>query len=468
MKEHKHKRPGRGRKFWACIFFALLFLGILCCICKKLDLIINKVDNIDVCCQPSQITAICVDTLITRTRDTIFQEYYCSQIVVNGIKASNENQLSALTDLGFEVIRSCACDSIRVFGRGTPLTLEEKVRVCESDIVDEGGGLGTGLNFVINLPDSLQLKRRTKGDLGFNTIQILPQPPTPVPCPNKIKVAVIDSGIDFQHEDLSPFRWENDQEKSGNINIDNDKNCYNYDRFGYNFADNSPIINDKNGHGTHVGGIISSITNTPFKVELMDLQVFGKEGADIFSLACALQYAIDKEADIINLSLGYQAPDTSAILDKLFQKTNDAGILVITSAGNKGDDNDATFLNSGKQVFHYPSSFNQMYDNIWAIAATKENPSDGLWIDSNYGEDHVDFAALGEDVLSTYIDPMNEYLQPPYIKLNGTSMAAANVSQIAARKLCSSTIKPLVMRNELILNTSSLPGTKRVTYGVIQ
>jgi len=392
------------------------------------------------------------------------EKYYCSQIVVTGIDDENESDLDSLLNNGFEVVRSCACDGIRILGRSTPLTPEERVQSCEGDIVDESGGLGTGLNYIIDVPIATRIIpnsvkypiREEKTIIQGSYIWTYEEPIEK----NKVKIAIIDTGIDFEHEYLKDFRWENEMEVTGVLENDEDGNCLYNDKFGYNFADESFVVNDENGHGTHVAGIISRSLN----VELMDLKVFNEDGGDAFNLVCALQYAIDKKAEIINLSLGYYASETSIILDNMFQKVADAGILVITSAGNEGHNND-NYIVGGEQFFHFPSSFNQKYrDNIIAVAATKDNPKDELWKYSNYGKKHVDVAARGKNVVSTYIDPLEQYSGPPFISLNGTSMAAAQVSAVVANEMSSSINN---INKQTITNRATISLPDSILYGII-
>jgi len=139
-----------------------------------------------------------------------------------------------------------------------------------------------------------------------------------------IIVAVIDSGIDYQHPDLAANMWVNDAEQGGAPGVDDDDNGYTDDIYGYDFAGASGMrSNDGTGdmkdswyHGTHVAGIIGAVGNNAqgvagvcWNVRIMALKIY----ADDFNIVpetfasdaiLAIQYAIDNGADIINFSSG--------------------------------------------------------------------------------------------------------------------------------------------------------------------
>ena len=133
--------------------------------------------------------------------------------------------------------------------------------------------------------------------------------------PNVV-VAVIDGGIQLNHPDLIENIWVN-KDEIFNSGDDDDDNGYKDDYYGWNFADNVPKpVPDE--HGTHVAGIIGAegnngigISGVTWDVQLMPLDIFGKEGdgaADMYKfwyrVLDAIDYAVDNGADIINMSLG--------------------------------------------------------------------------------------------------------------------------------------------------------------------
>jgi len=241
--------------------------------------------------------------------------------------------------------------------------------------------------------------------------------------PMAVQVAVIDTGIDLGHPDLSANIWRNRTEVFGTPGVDDDGNGYTDDYHGYDFArrDNNP--EDDNNHGTHVAGIIGAdgannigtAGAAGLNVELMALKALdGSGGGSIATIAEAVYYAVDNGADIINLSLGTSGFSHSLYNAIAYAASRD--VLVVAAAGNAGD-------NSDRYPF-YPAAFS--LDNIVSVAAT--TPDNRLASFSNYGDRHVDLGAPGTNILSTLPGG-------GYGSLSGTSMAAPLVTGVAAALL---------------------------------
>jgi len=184
--------------------------------------------------------------------------------------------------------------------------------------------------------------------------------------PNII-VAVIDTGIDYNHPDLSANLWINtpeDKPPLGVVDIndfdgvDDDNNGYIDDICGYDFAGNDAnIINDGDGdpcdiigHGTHVSGIIGAVGDNNegvvgicWDTSIMTLKIYADDrSVDPCAFASdaieAIQYAINMGAKVINTS--WYGPDSNGLYDAI-NDANANGILVIAGAGNDGSDIDA-------------------------------------------------------------------------------------------------------------------------------
>jgi len=246
---------------------------------------------------------------------------------------------------------------------------------------------------------------------------------------DNIKIALIDSGADLTHEDIAPNLWKNPGEIPGN-GIDDDGNGYVDDVVGYDFTNKDSDPSDDNGHGTMVFGIIAAagnngkgVTGMVWNAQVLVLKVLDSTGnANISTTVEAIDYAIAQKVQIINLSWGY-IPDGSPApsLEAALQRAQDAGILVVTSAGNtfgasSGSDND-----QDPNFANYPSSFPEK--NIIAVAAT--NQADDLASFSNYGATTVDLGAPGEGIYTTAPGNTYEYFE-------GTSAAAPLVTGAAA------------------------------------
>ena len=231
-------------------------------------------------------------------------------------------------------------------------------------------------------------------------------------------VAVIDTGIDYNHPDLNANMWVNTGEIPGN-GVDDDSNGYIDDIHGANFITDSGDPMDDNDHGTHVAGTIGAVANNGngivgvnHQVRLMGLKFLNGSGSGSTSDAIkAIDYAIAHGADVINASWG--GGGSSQALTDAIQRADDAGILFVAAAGNSSANND----NSP----HYPSSYTVA--NVLAVAATDRN--DELASFSNFGMSSVDLGAPGAAILSTV--PNNDYSS-----FNGTSMATPHVAGVAA------------------------------------
>jgi thermitase len=212
----------------------------------------------------------------------------------------------------------------------------------------------------------------------------------------EILVAVLDTGIDQQHEDLVG-------KVVGSVN----------------FTD-SPTASDVLGHGTHIAGIIAANTNNGIGVagiapncRLLNVKIADDKGVVRASaVAKGIIWAVDNGAKIINMSLAM--PATIPALDEAVNYAWSKGVVMIAAAGN-----------DGKAAPTYPAD----EPHVIAVAAT--DAKDNLWSMSNRGA-WVDIYAPGAGIYST--QPGDKYCYR-----SGTSMAAAVVSAVAALTLATVT-----------------------------
>lgn len=233
-----------------------------------------------------------------------------------------------------------------------------------------------------------------------------------------IVVGVVDTGIDYRHEDLSANMWVNKGEIPDD-QIDNDGNGYIDDVYGINTILGTGDPLDDNGHGTHCAGTIGATGNNgigvvgvTWNVKLMALKFLGAGGSGwtVDAIAC-IDYAIAQKAHVLSNSWG--GGGFSQSLYDSIKAANDAGIVFVAAAGNRSRNNDV--------VPAYPASYD--LPNIVSVAASDRN--DNLASFSNYGKTSVDLAAPGVDIYSTL--PDNSY------GLNsGTSMATPHVTGVIA------------------------------------
>jgi len=207
-------------------------------------------------------------------------------------------------------------------------------------------------------------------------------------------VAVIDTGVAYEHPDLNINVWRNTNEIPEN-GIDDDANGYIDDVYGWNFTDDNNNPSDYNSHGTQVGGIIgaagnnsSGVTGLNWRVRIMPLKVsdaLGNMSTD--RIISATIYAVDNGAKVINASYG--SYDYSQAEHDSISYANSKGVLFVAAAGNESNNND--------NLPHYPSNYN--LPNVISVAATDEN--DQLANFSNFGLNTVHVAAPGVNILST-------------------------------------------------------------------
>jgi subtilisin family serine protease len=250
-------------------------------------------------------------------------------------------------------------------------------------------------------------------------------------------VAVMDTGVDYNHPDLSSRMWINSGEdigRDGRVTSkdfngrDDDGNGLVDDVRGYNFFSRNANPMDPYGHGTHVAGTIAARGNNNFgitgvagtaSVKIMPLRIFGLMNfggqlavstTDAIAIK-ALTYARKKGAKIANNSWG--GPQYGQTLRDAIQVYANSGKLFVAAAGNDAINIDTTPF--------YPAGFN--VDNIISVAAVDSQGH--LASFSNYGVSNVDLGAPGVHIFSTHPGGRFEYS-------DGTSMAAPHVAGVAA------------------------------------
>ena len=207
-------------------------------------------------------------------------------------------------------------------------------------------------------------------------------------------VAVIDTGINYQHEDLAGNMW--------------DGSGAGFPNHGWDFVDNDndPMPEGATeDHGTHVAGILGAygdnatgITGVCWRASIMSLRVLDANGlgttADIIS---AVEFASDNGADVINMSLGGEASfDTLGSQAIDYARAND--VVVVVAAGNSGVNNEGPGEDDDPSTILQPCSYT--HDNLICVAALDQAYSRAEF--SNYGSVSVDVGAPGTNILSSY------------------------------------------------------------------
>lgn len=273
----------------------------------------------------------------------------------------------------------------------------------------------------------------------------------------EVVIAVIDTGVDYTHEDLAGNIWQNPHEIPGN-NMDDDGNGYIDDVMGWDFVDrasgnpdedykepdNDPL--DMHGHGTHVAGIIAAVKNNgkgiagvAYNSRIMAVRAayMDESGEGILEsvdAAQAILYAAENGAEVINISWGDYVEST--LISDAIDMASSMGAIICASAGN-----DST----GSRI--YPAAS----DNPAIIAVGATDRYDNRAIFSNYGN-WIHVSAPGRDIYST--KPGNTYGS-----LSGTSMATPHVSALAAMIISAFPgISPLEVKAR-IMNSADVLGS---------
>lgn len=233
-----------------------------------------------------------------------------------------------------------------------------------------------------------------------------------------VKVAVVDTGVDPNHKDLRVSAAFSAFENEG--------------------------PEDGNGHGTHVAGTIAGLDNgigvvgVAPDVTLIAAKVLDSGGSGTYATVIAgLQWAVEQEADVVNMSLGGDQGEPS--LEEAFQAAADAGVVIVAAAGN----------NSG--AVGYPAK----YPSTIAIAAS--DSSDKAAYFSSRGPE-VEFITPGVQVYSTYKGG-------GYRKLDGTSMACPHAAGLAALAVASGAHGIDAVRAALKAAATKLPGVPDTLNG---
>ena len=240
-----------------------------------------------------------------------------------------------------------------------------------------------------------------------------------------VVVAVIDTGVDYNHEDLQDNIWTNSAEVSGQKGTDDDNNGYVDDVHGINLIDPNETPMDDHGHGTHVAGIIAMENNNvggvgiAYKSKIMPIKAGGSDGTFYSSdIAKGIEYAYKNGADVINMSFGSSAH--SALIENALQDAFGSCVLV-AAAGNESTPTADCPL-GGRNM--YPASYSYVI-GVMAYDEANSFASFSNWDYKPNANAEYEVVAPGVSVYSTLPNGR-------YASWNGTSMAAPMVSAEAA------------------------------------
>ncbi len=280
----------------------------------------------------------------------------------------------------------------------------------------------------------------------------------------EVVVAVIDTGVDFDHEDLAGNIFENNGElgvdkdgKDRRFNkVDDDNNGFVDDWRGWDFQnqDNEPF--DDHMHGTHCSGTIGAVgdngkgvVGVNWEISILPIKFLDGNGGSLVDAIKSIEYATVMGVDVMSNSWGGGGFGLSML--EAITRAGEKGILFVAAAGNKANNNDT-------QAF-YPATYKTA--NMISVAAGDDQEK--LASFSNFGRTTVHVLAPGVNILSTV--PGNLYKA-----VSGTSMATPHVSGFAALlKAIDPELSMHDLRNKILGSTRAVPAVegKVLTNGMI-
>jgi subtilisin family serine protease len=273
-----------------------------------------------------------------------------------------------------------------------------------------------------------------------------------------IKIAVIDTGVDYNHPDLKSQMDVNTAELNGKAGVDDDGNGYVDDIYGYDFANKDGDPADGHGHGTHCAGVIGASHNSigvagvMANVKIVGIKFLTDAGSgETIDAISAIDYAIKRGVNVMSNSWG--GGDKEQSLMDAITAAEQAGITFVAAAGNDSSNNDTTAS--------YPANYE--VSNVISVGSFDSKGARSSF--SNYGLKSVHVSAPGSAILSTF--------KGGYSSLSGTSMATPHVAGVVGLLLSKEpNLTPAQIRERLVktstqttkLKTSSLSGGRVDAY----
>ena len=341
---------------------------------------ITSIDELNTNINQNNLSLLSSSSSYSYTDDSNNTNFYASSSEVDSAATKNEGYSS---ENGYGLVNAAEAVA-RVIGEDT------------FDDVPDTGGKNWGAD-AVNAPEAW-----AQGYTGAGVV-----------------VAVLDTGVDYSHNDIKNNIWTNSGEIAYN-GRDDDGNGYIDDFNGWNFVGYNNNTKDVDGHGTHVAGTIAGtnndfgVTGIAYDAQIMPVKVLDDFGSGSnTSVADGIYYAVDNGADVINLSLG--GSFSSFTLEAAIEYASNQGVSVVMAAGNSGD-----------AAPIYPARYADEYGI--AVGAIDEDKNMARFSNRAGSETLTYVTAPGVDIYSTL--PNNRY-----DSYNGTSMATPHVAGVVALML---------------------------------
>lgn len=255
-----------------------------------------------------------------------------------------------------------------------------------------------------------------------------------------IKIAVIDTGVDYTHPDLKEQMDVNTAELNGKAGVDDDSNGYVDDIYGFDFANKDGDPQDGHGHGTHCAGVIGAshdsggVAGVMADVKIVGIKFLADSGSgETIDAIASIDYAIKRGVQVMSNSWGGGGREQS-LLDAI-TSAEAAGITFVAAAGNESADNDSRAS--------YPANYE--VSNVISVGSYTSAGAKSSF--SNYGLKSVHVTAPGSKILSTF-------KRGGHSSLSGTSMATPHIAGIVGLLLSKEpNLTPAQIRERLV-NTS--------------
>lgn len=379
--------------------------------------------------------------------------YVCNEIILDPANRKIEGWKAFLAKEGFVRKDTCSCENKLELWRYDTAGDFNVIGIVKDPppevdaIGDPNGPIGASLNYLSSLSPADETKN---GD----EFQVRP-PTTPCRELNRVKVAIIDTGVDtvvdISDNALLQFGWK----KAGTSG-----RCPMPHTFGYHIPEPPLEPEDNHGHGTSVNGVATGVPyyNAPrlnLPLEFLNIKITPdiSGSGSLFDGLCGIYHAIKERANVINVSWGYMGNldnEEIPLIDNCLSAAADSNIIVVAGMGN-----DTANLNGYAKFL--PASRAEAHPNVISVGAVDNSGNRAVFSNWSTNQNEMTLTALGVDVISAY--PKKLHNPPTGISMqSGTSFAAPFVTRTVAAIWSLDPARPIDQVISLIESTADNNG----------